>query len=118
MARDLPRGWVLPDAAIQDLARTRPRTREALAAIAAVPRGTAARAAAEILAILHDAPQVAGAAEAELDARPGPEQVRQLKAAGLVIEEPRGTRRVYQLHRRGVVMVQTYLRDVWGATID
>lgn len=79
MQRDLPRGWVLPDAAIHELARLRPRSREALARIESVPRGTAARAADEILAVLHDAPDITGAADAGLEARPGPEQIRQLK---------------------------------------
>jgi ribonuclease D len=79
MARDLPRGWVLPDAAIHELAAVRPQTREALARIAAVPKGTAARAADEILAVIRDAPADAGAAQPGENARPGPEQVRQLR---------------------------------------
>ena len=37
-----------------------------------------------------------------------------LKEAGLVIDEPRGTRRIYQLHARGVQAVQAYLLEVWG----
>jgi DNA-binding transcriptional ArsR family regulator len=40
--------------------------------------------------------------------------LRLLKEAGLVIDEPRGTRRIYQLHARGVDAVQTYLLEVWG----
>ena len=35
--------------------------------------------------------------------------LRLLKQAGLVIDEPRGTRRIYQLHARGVEAVQAYL---------
>ncbi len=41
MDRDLPRGWVLPDAAIHELAETRPQNRDELLRLAAVPRGTA-----------------------------------------------------------------------------
>lgn len=78
MARDLPRGWVLPDAAIHELARARPRSRDGLGAVASVPCGTAARAADEILALLRDPPEVADAAAAQ-EARPGPDQVRQMK---------------------------------------
>src|ERR1700674_5316039 len=37
-----------------------------------------------------------------------------LKDAGLVVEEPRGTRRIYQLHVEGVAAVQRYLIQVWG----
>jgi DNA-binding transcriptional ArsR family regulator len=40
--------------------------------------------------------------------------LRLLKDAGLVIDEARGTRRIYQLHARGVEAVQAYLLEVWG----
>ena len=40
--------------------------------------------------------------------------LRLLKAAGLVVQEPAGTRRVYRLHDQGVEAVRSYLRQVWG----
>jgi DNA-binding transcriptional ArsR family regulator len=40
--------------------------------------------------------------------------LRLLKEAGLVVAEPRGTRRIYQLHDQGVEAVQAYLLEVWG----
>jgi DNA-binding transcriptional ArsR family regulator len=40
--------------------------------------------------------------------------LRLLKDAGLVVSEPRGTRRIYQLHDQGVEAVQAYLVEVWG----
>jgi DNA-binding transcriptional ArsR family regulator len=40
--------------------------------------------------------------------------LRLLKDAGLVLEEPRGTRRIYRLHAEGVEAVQRYLEQVWG----
>src|SRR2546425_11413819 len=40
--------------------------------------------------------------------------LRLLKDAGLVIDEPAGTRRIYQLQDRGVEAVQSYLIQVWG----
>jgi DNA-binding transcriptional ArsR family regulator len=40
--------------------------------------------------------------------------LRLLKGAGLVIEEPRGTRRIYRLHDAGVEAVHAYLTEVWG----
>jgi len=40
--------------------------------------------------------------------------LRLLKNAGLVVEEPRGTRRIYRLHDEGVAAVQAYLAQVWG----
>ena len=43
--------------------------------------------------------------------------LRLLKDAGLVVEEPRGTRRIYQLHDDGVAAVQAYLTEVWGDAV-
>jgi len=40
--------------------------------------------------------------------------LRLLKEAGLVDEEPKGTRRVYHLQEQGVEAVQAYLEHVWG----
>jgi DNA-binding transcriptional ArsR family regulator len=40
--------------------------------------------------------------------------LRLLKDAGLVVEEPRGTRRIYRLHDEGVEAVRGYLERVWG----
>jgi DNA-binding transcriptional ArsR family regulator len=40
--------------------------------------------------------------------------LRQLKEAGLVVEEARGTRRLYRLHSQGVEAVEAYLTQVWG----
>ena len=40
--------------------------------------------------------------------------LRLLKASGLVIEEPRGTRRIYRLHDAGLAAVRRYLEEVWG----
>jgi DNA-binding transcriptional ArsR family regulator len=40
--------------------------------------------------------------------------LRLLKHAGLVVEKPVGTRRIYQLHDQGIAAVQAYLERVWG----
>ncbi len=40
--------------------------------------------------------------------------LRLLREAGLVSEEPRGTRRVYRLQAEGVRQVRAYLSSVWG----
>lgn len=40
--------------------------------------------------------------------------LRLLKRAGLVVEAPRGTRRIYRLHDEGVAAVRAYLEQVWG----
>ena len=40
--------------------------------------------------------------------------LRLLKQAGLVVEEPKGTRRIYRLHDEGLETVRAYLERVWG----
>ena len=40
--------------------------------------------------------------------------LRLLKRAGLVVEKPMGTRRIYQLHDQGVEAVRAYVERVWG----
>jgi DNA-binding transcriptional ArsR family regulator len=40
--------------------------------------------------------------------------LRLLKRAGLVVERPRGTRRIYQLHDQGIEAVRAYVERVWG----
>ena len=40
--------------------------------------------------------------------------LRLLKQAGLVVEKPSGTRRIYQLHDQGIEAVEAYLARVWG----
>ncbi|MGH8251045.1 MAG: ribonuclease D [Steroidobacteraceae bacterium] len=79
MHRDLPRGWVLPDVAIHELARIRPRNAGELARIDAVPRGTATRAADEILAVIAGA-GADPAASVEDFGRPGPDELRLQKS--------------------------------------
>jgi len=76
IAHDLPRGWILPDAAICELAQSRPRTRDALARISGVPPGTAARAADELLGAIAAPVEDPLARAGESAGRPGPEQLR------------------------------------------
>jgi DNA-binding transcriptional ArsR family regulator len=40
--------------------------------------------------------------------------LRLLRQAGLVVDEPRGTKRVYRLHDEGVEAVRAYLERIWG----
>jgi DNA-binding transcriptional ArsR family regulator len=40
--------------------------------------------------------------------------LRLLREAGLVSEQPQGTRRIYRLREQGVQAVQDYLEQVWG----
>jgi DNA-binding transcriptional ArsR family regulator len=43
--------------------------------------------------------------------------LRLLKQAGLVVEEPVGTRRIYRLQDEGVEAVHEYLTQVWGDVV-
>jgi DNA-binding transcriptional ArsR family regulator len=43
--------------------------------------------------------------------------LRLLKEAGLVAEEPQGTRRIYRLHDEGVEAVEAFLAQVWGDAV-
>src|ERR1700744_623072 len=40
--------------------------------------------------------------------------LRILKDAGMVAEEPRGTRRIYHLQEEGMQAVRAYIEGVWG----
>ena len=40
--------------------------------------------------------------------------LRLLKEAGLVVEQARGTRRIYKLHHQGIAALRAYLERVWG----
>ena len=43
--------------------------------------------------------------------------LRLLREAGLVVEEPQGTRRIYRLHDKGVAEVEAFLTEVWGEAV-
>jgi DNA-binding transcriptional ArsR family regulator len=43
--------------------------------------------------------------------------LRVLKEAGLVAEQPLGTRRIYHLQEEGALAVQHYLLQVWGEAL-
>src|SRR5688572_19223647 len=127
IARNLPRGWVMPDEAILELAAVRPRTREALAEVGSLPPGTAVPAAEELLAAIAAAAAFEGGPAGDRGGRPGPEQVRLQKvlqkrlmevAAGLVIQpEVLATRRELAALARGerdVPALRGWRREVVG----
>jgi ribonuclease D len=55
--RNLPRGWVLPDAALRELARMRPRSPAELQHVTSLPGGAASRLADELLQVVATAPR-------------------------------------------------------------
>lgn len=40
--------------------------------------------------------------------------LRLLKEAGLVVDRPEGTRRLYRLDDQGVAVLARYMEEVWG----
>jgi DNA-binding transcriptional ArsR family regulator len=44
--------------------------------------------------------------------------LRLLKEAGLVVEEAKGTRRLYRLHDEGIEAVEAFLTQVWGDAVS
>ena len=43
--------------------------------------------------------------------------LRLLKEAGLVTEQPQGTRRIYRLDDQGIEALENYITQVWGDTV-
>lgn len=70
----------------------------------------------EILRLLSAGGRPVGEIAAELPvSRPAVSRhLRLLKQAGLVTEQARGTRRIYELREEGLQTVQAYLEHVWG----
>ncbi|MGQ0744098.1 MAG: ArsR/SmtB family transcription factor [Acidimicrobiales bacterium] len=69
-----------------------------------------------ILELLRDGPRSVGELADDMPiSRPAVSRhLRLLREAGLVTEEPQGTRNVYRLHDQGVDVLQAYLVEVWG----
>jgi DNA-binding transcriptional ArsR family regulator len=69
-----------------------------------------------IVAMLGDGGRSVGELAAELPiSRPAVSRhLRLLKEAGLVVEEPQGTRRIYRLRDEGIAAVEVFLTQVWG----
>jgi DNA-binding transcriptional ArsR family regulator len=72
-----------------------------------------------IVALLADGGRSVGeVADALPISRPAVSRhLRLLKQAGLVVEEPQGTRRIYRLHDEGVAAVEAFLQQVWGDAV-
>jgi ribonuclease D len=78
--RNLPRGWVLPDEAVREIARLRPRTVAALAQAGSLPGGAGSRLAEEILEVVASArPDPEWASAEEPEDRLSPEQLGLLR---------------------------------------
>ena len=72
------------------------------------------RAIVELLGARGAGPSASSRTRCRSAGRPSPATSGCLKSAGLVVEEPRGTRRIYRLHDEGPEAVRAYLERVWG----
>ncbi|MCU0977314.1 MAG: ribonuclease D [Steroidobacteraceae bacterium] len=77
--RNLPRGWILPDDAVREIARLRPRNVAALARVGSLPGGAGSRLAEEILEVVATARPDPEWAAAEAQERLAPEQMDLLR---------------------------------------
>ena len=74
----------------------------------------------KIIQILRAAPaQVRVIADQLPISRPAVSRhLRQLKLAGLVLDKPSGTRRIYHLHNEGLQALREYLDAMWQDSLD
>jgi DNA-binding transcriptional ArsR family regulator len=72
-----------------------------------------------VFELLVDRPRAVGELAGELPvSRPAVSQhLRVLKEAGLVIDQPVGTRRVYRVHPDGLQALRADLERFWGQTL-
>lgn len=72
----------------------------------------------QILDLIAAEPRSVAAISAEMPiSRPAVSRhLRLLKDAGLVSEQPEGTRRIYSVRTEGVVAMRAYLEQIWGET--
>ncbi|MDQ1479084.1 MAG: hypothetical protein QOE62_4313 [Actinomycetota bacterium] len=72
-----------------------------------------------IFELLADRPRAVGEIATYLPvSRPAVSQhLKVLKDAGLVVDRPAGTRRIYQLNPEGVAMLREYLDTFWARAL-
>jgi ribonuclease D len=130
-ARDLPRSWIVSDAAIFDIAHANPATRDALLALQSIPPTLNANFAATLLEALH------GVSQAQLtdleparDARPTPEQKALIERLARTVEAraaelklsaevlaPRGELKALAMGQRQVHSLTGWRRQEIGALL-
>jgi ribonuclease D len=130
-SRDLPRSWILPDAAIFELAETNPTTVPGLEGLGAIPAGFNSGFAAELLACLREEGRAEPAdLEPSQDIRPTPEQkvvaqrlaqIVDARAAVLGVSAeilaPRGDLKALALGRRDVHALTGWRRAEIGEAL-
>jgi ribonuclease D len=84
--RDLPRAWIIPDAAIFAAAQANPASRTALGALSAMPANFNDTFAASLLKTLHEAPQQPLDDAPTQDARPTPAQKALIERLAKIVD--------------------------------
>lgn len=80
VVHDRPRGWILQDETLRELAEQLPTTREALAQMRSLPQAVVRKHGDRLLALIADARDAAGAEPpAKRPVRPSPEAMAQVK---------------------------------------
>lgn len=115
MQRNLPRGWILPDEALRDVARLRPDSMSELRRVASLPGGAAYRLAGELLATVQEArsaPPPPGPPAPERLTPDQQESVRRLQAAVQSAAEETGISGEVLATRRDLTAMVRGARDV------
>lgn len=84
--KDLPRGWVVPDPALAEMARVQPETLEQLAAVSGLEPALTRRFGDDILQTLHAARTLPPRRHWQETSRPEPEQQRLIESVGTRIQ--------------------------------
>ncbi len=84
--KNLPRGWVVPDAALVDIARMQPELPEQLAAVPGMEPALVRRFGDEILAVMDEGKRLAPQRLWQESSRPEPEQQRLLDVVSARIQ--------------------------------
>jgi DNA-binding transcriptional ArsR family regulator len=73
-----------------------------------------------IFEILGERPHAVGELARRLPvSRPAVSQhLRVLKHAGVVVDRPRGTQRIYEIDRAGLATLRTYIDGIWTHALD
>ena len=119
MQRNLPRGWVLPDEALRDVARLRPGSVSALRRVASRPGGPAYRRAEELLEQVATALSTAPPSGQPATERLSPEQqqrVRRLQSVVQTVAGETGISGEMLATRRDITAIVRGARDVLPLT--
>ena len=86
MQRDRPRGWILPDDALHEIARALPQNRAQLERVRSLPQGIIDNCATDLLAAVESSAHLASGGLAPRASRPDPAAQARLKALAAAVK--------------------------------